>query len=118
MTMSGQMLFFVIKVTLSGLLIAFVSTLAKHFPRWAALLTALPLITLLSMIWIYIENRDLSQLESYAKDVLIWTLPSLFFFAAAIGLFRTRLPFFVSLALSTLALGLGVLLFSKLKILK
>ena len=116
--MSGQTLFFIVKVAISGVLIALISTLAKHFPKWAALLTALPLITFLSMIWIYVENKDLAQLESYTKDVLIWTLPSLFFFAAAILLFRARIPFVVSLILSTAALSLGVFIFGKLKILK
>ena len=115
--MSGQTLFFLVKVVVSGLLIAGVSTLAKHFPKWAALLTALPMITFLSLIWIYLENKDLKLLETYTKDVLIWTLPSLFFFAAAIALFRTSLPFFVSLFLSTTALGVGVFIFEKLKIL-
>ena len=116
--MSGQMLFFIVKAALSGLLIALISTLAKYFPKWAALLTALPLITFLSLIWIYLENKDLALLEGYTKDVLIWTIPSLFFFVAAIFLFRARVSFTLSLLLSTAALGVGVFIFEKLKFIK
>jgi uncharacterized membrane protein (GlpM family) len=70
------------------------------------------------LIWIYVENKDLAQLEGYTKDVLIWTIPSLFFFVAAIFLFRARISFVVSLCLSTVALGVGVFIFEKLKIIK
>jgi len=116
--MSGQTLFFLVKIIVSGLLIAAISTLARHFPKWAALLTALPMITFLSLIWIYLENRDLKLLEDYTKDVLLWTLPGLLFFIAAIFLFRARVSFALSLVLSTLALGVGLFIFEKLKIIK
>lgn len=115
--MPGQILFFV-KVIISGFLIALISSLAKTYPKWAALLTALPLMTVLSLIWIYIETKDLALLSTYTRDVFFWVLPSLFFFVAAMFLFRTKLPFILSMGLSTGALFVGVLLFEKLHLLK
>lgn len=111
-------MFFLVKIVLSGALIAGVSSLAKTFPKWAALLTALPMITILSLIWIYIETRDLALLETYTRDVLIWVLPSLAFFVAAIYLFRARVGFVMTMVLATAAMGLAVLAFEKLKLLK
>jgi len=116
--MGSQSVFFLVKVVISGLLIAAISSLAKAFPKWAALLTALPLMTYLSLIWIYVEHKDLGLLEDYTRDVLIWVLPSLAFFVAAIFLFRARVNFIVTMGLSTVALGAGVVLFEKLGILK
>jgi len=113
-----QTLFFIFKATISGLLIALISTLAKSFPKWAALLTALPLMTFLSLIWIYLETKDLALLENYTRDVLLWVLPSLIFFGAAIYFFHLRLPFFLSLLLATLILGAAVILFQKSGLLK
>lgn len=110
--------FFLIKALISGILIATISSLAKTSPKGAALLTALPMMTFLSLIWIYLETKDLALLGTYTKDVLLWVLPSLFFFVAAIFLFRARIPFTATLALSTAALVLGVLLFQKLGLLK
>jgi uncharacterized membrane protein (GlpM family) len=106
------------KIIISGVLIALISSLAKTFPKWAALLTALPLMTFLSLIWIYIETKDLALLEVYTKDVLIWVLPSLLFFVAAIYLFRARVPFILTLGLSTVALFVSVLVFEKFHLLK
>lgn len=116
--MSGETLFFLVKIVVSGILIATISSLAKTFPKWAALLTALPLMTFLSLVWIYVEKRDLALLETYTRDVLLWVLPSLLFFAAAIYLFRARVPFIVTMGLATAVLGIGVLLFEKLQWLK
>lgn len=116
--MTHSIFFFWIKVVISGLLIAAISSIAKTYPKWAALLTALPLMTFLSLIWIYFETRDLALLETYTKDVFIWVLPSLIFFVVAIYLFRFRVPFVISMTLSTLVLFVGVLLFEKLHLLK
>ncbi|MFO1519143.1 MAG: DUF3147 family protein [bacterium] len=110
--------FFILKAALSGLIIAAITTLAKHSPKGAALLTALPLVTFLSLIWIYVEKRDLNFLADYSWDVLVWTLPSLFFFLAIILLFRAKVPFALSMALSTAALGIGVWVFEKFRWIK
>jgi len=116
--MESQPLLFIVKVVVSGLLIAIISSLAKVFPKWAALLTALPLVTYLSLIWIYVENKDLRLLEIYTRDVLIWIIPSVFFFIAAIFMFRARISFTITMALSTLALAAGVFIFNRLGLLK
>lgn len=92
--------------------------MAKSYPKWAALLTAMPVVTLLSLIWIYIENRDLKLLETYTYDVLLWLIPSIFFLIAAYWLFRLHVPFILSMASSILCLGVAVLIFQKLKLLK
>ncbi len=107
------MALFLVKTLLSGLLVALISTLAKQFPKWAALLTALPLITFLSLIWIYWENRDLVLLERYVRDVVLWLVPGLVFFIALIFLFRAQVPFVWSMLAATVALAAGVWLFNK-----
>ncbi len=116
--MKTSLLFFIFKAFLSGCLIAGISTLARHSPKWAAFLTALPLVSYLSRIWIYAEHRDLVMLRSYTYDVLIWTLPGLTFFIAAILLFRAGFNFYLTMLLSTTVLAMGVFFFNRLGILK
>ena len=112
------MIFFLVKALVSGLIIALVSTLAKALPKWAALLTALPLVTFLSLFWIYWEQRDLGLLQGYVKDVFLWTLPGLPFFLVLFFLFRARVPFLLSMGIATSVLFLGVFLFNKFGMLK
>lgn len=114
----NQTVFFIFKAVISGLLIALISTLAKGYPKWAALLTALPLMTFLSLIWIYLENKNLEMLAQYTWDVFIWVIPSLLFFVAAYFLFKKQIPFVWAMSLSTIILFLGVFIFEKLGILK
>lgn len=116
--MTSPALFFLAKTLISGLIIAAVSTLAKSFPKGAALLTALPLVTFLSLIWIYWEQRDLAVIDKYIFDVFIWSLATTPFFIAAILLFRARVPFLLSMGTATLILFLGVWIFNKVGILK
>lgn len=116
--MSSETVFFIVKTALSGLVIAAISEMAKTFPKGAALLTALPMMTFLSLIWIYVEKRDLNLLAVYTKDVILWVIPSFAFFIAAYFLFKHKVPFVVSMALSTVALGIGVWVFEKAGFLK
>lgn len=116
--MNSETLLFITKATVSGILVAVISTLAKTFPKWAALLTALPVVTFLSLIWIYAENRNLSLLETYVLDVLLWTIPGILFFLAAFFMFRAGIPFVFSLLGAILALGIGVWVFNKLGVIK
>lgn len=110
--------FFIFKVLISGLIIAVVSEVSKSSTRWGAILTALPMVTLLSILWMYFEQRDLIKLSSYCKDVILWTLPSFFFFIAAIYLFKTKLSFPISFGLSLIAMAAGVVVFQRLGIIK
>jgi uncharacterized membrane protein (GlpM family) len=116
--MTSQTAFFLVKTVLSGLVIAAISEAAKTFPKGAALLTALPMMTFLSLIWIYFEKRDLNLLAVYTKDVILWVIPSFAFFIAAYFLFKHKVPFVVSMALATVALGIGVWVFEKAGFLK
>ena len=116
--MLSETSFFILKTIVSGGLIALVSSIAKYFPKWAALLTALPLVTFLSLLWIYSEHKDLKLIETYATDVLIWTLPSLVFFVVFILLLRFQTSFFLSLLISTLTLMGLVFILNRFHILK
>jgi hypothetical protein len=107
------MTFFIFKALLSGFLIAAISSVAKTSPKWAAMLTALPMMTILSLIWIYVETRDIHKLEHYTRDVFIWILPTLIFFVAALAFFKLRLQFEWVLSLSLLMMSVVVWLFEK-----
>ena len=116
--MASATVFFILKALLSGVIIALISELAKTTSKGAALLTAMPMMTFLSLIWIYLDKKDLAYLAAYTKDVIIWVIPSFAFFVAAYFLFKHKVPFVVSMVLSTAALGAGVWIFERTGFLK
>ncbi len=99
-------------------MIAGISSLIKTQPKLAAILTALPAMTILSLIWIYLEQKDLQVLQNYTLEVFLYVLPTLSFFVAAYYLFKAKVPFWPSLLIALLILFLSVALFKKLGFLK
>ena len=68
---------YLIKVIVSALLIVGVSEVSKRSSVMGALLASLPLISLLSFIWIYVDTKDVQLLASLSKVVFWLVLPSL-----------------------------------------
>ena len=52
------MIYFAIKCTLSGIIIAVISEVAKRSPAFAALIASLPLLSLLGILWLWRDTGD------------------------------------------------------------
>ena len=92
---------FILKILLSALIIASVSELAKRNTFMAALLAALPFTSLLAIVWLYLETKDLTRIASLSKDIFWTVLPSLVFFILLPLLLRKGLGFWASFGIST-----------------
>ena len=92
--------FFLVKVGVSALIIAGVSELAKRLPSLGGLIAAMPLTTLLALIWLYVETGDYQLAASFTRSVLFAIIPTVFFFLTAIHLFRRDVPFVAVLFIS------------------
>jgi len=73
------MLFFA-KIIISAVLIAFASWLAGRNPRLAGFIIALPLASVLAIIFSYWQYRDMQKLNEFAVSILAAVPLSLFFF--------------------------------------
>ena len=105
--------FFIIKIFVSACIIATVSEIAKKFPSVGGLIAAMPITTLLSMIWIYYENKDLNIISNFLFSVLIGTFISFIFFVAAIFFIKKGMNFYLTIFLSTIILGASVFIYQK-----
>ncbi|MNQ92863.1 hypothetical protein D3C85_1083010 [compost metagenome] len=95
---SYLMLYFVLKATISGLLIAAVSTLAKRYPGFGALVASLPLVSVLGMIWLWRDRPDAENMATHAGATFWYVLPSLPMFLLIPALLRHGVSFGVALA--------------------
>ena len=75
------MLFFIFKVILSGLTIAFASWLSIKKPSLAGFIIALPLMSIISILFSYIEHKNFDKTIIFAKSILVGIPASLLFFA-------------------------------------
>jgi hypothetical protein len=96
------MLYYSLKLLLSAVIIVAVSELAKRQPAWGGLLASLPLVSLLAIVWLYVDTHDAGQVSALSISIFWLVLPSLLFFLALPMMLRQGLGFPVSLALAML----------------
>ena len=102
------MIYAALKAILSGLLIAVVSETAKRSPALGALIVSLPLISIISMIWIWHDTHDPERLAAHAQATFWYVLPSLPMFLLLPALLRAGIGFYPALALGC---GLTIILY-------
>jgi len=82
----------IIKVVISAILIALISEVAKRSSFFGAILASIPLVSVMAMIWLYIDTHDSAQVS------IFWlVLPSLVLFITFPLLIRLQLPFYNAL---------------------
>ena len=71
---------FVLKTIAAGLIIAFSSWLAGQYQKLAGFIIALPIASLIAIVFSYYEHNDTEKTIMYAKSILIAVPLSYFFF--------------------------------------
>ncbi|MDP3848091.1 MAG: DUF3147 family protein [Pseudomonas sp.] len=70
------------KYALTALVVVLVSELAKRSDKLGGLVAALPLITILSLIWLYLENQSAEKIANHAWYTFWYVVPTLPMFLA------------------------------------
>ncbi|MBC3882018.1 DUF3147 family protein [Undibacterium sp. LX40W] len=89
------------KYLITAAVVVVISELAKRSDKLGRLLAALPLVTLLTLIWLYIENQSPDKIANHARFTLWYVLPTLPMFLAFPWLLE-RLGFWLALFASAL----------------
>jgi len=94
----GTVLYLVTKFAATALIVVVVSELAKRSTLAGAILASVPTVSVLAMIWIYVETRDVDRLAAFSTDIVWLVLPSLVLFGVLPLLLRLGFGFWWSLA--------------------
>ena len=73
-------MFFIFKVLISALIIAGASWLSGKNPKLAGFIIALPLVTLIVLIFSYVEHKNAIATITFAKSILVGVTVSYLFF--------------------------------------
>ena len=90
---------FWLRALLSGLIIALASTIARRQPALGALIVSLPLVSVLSMIWLWRDQPDPAAMATYVQNTFWYFLPSIPMFLIIPLLLRRGMAFWPSLAI-------------------
>ena len=96
----NNMIYYAIKIVITTLLIVAVSEIAKRYSLMAGILASLPLVSILAMIWLYIDTKDIEKIIHLSKSIFWMVLPSLALFISLPILLKLRVTFYLSMLLS------------------
>ena len=106
------MTYLIIKALLSGALIAIVSEVARRSPGIGGLIVSLPLISLLTFIWLWRDTGDAERIATLSQSAFWFFLPSMPMFLVLPLMLRAGLNFWLALLLAcalTILLYLGMI---------
>ncbi|MDH5537654.1 MAG: DUF3147 family protein [Betaproteobacteria bacterium] len=98
------MFYYATKLILSAAIIVIVSEVAKTSAGLGALIKSLPLVSILAMIWLYVDTHDSTKIAELSIATFWLVLPTLPMFLVLPALLKAGLGFYLSLALSAVVL--------------
>ena len=90
------MAWIITKYLLTAALVVFVSEIAKRSDKLGGFVAALPLVTILVLIWLYVENQPQQKIANHAWYTFWYVVPTLPMFLAFPALLP-RLGFWTTL---------------------
>lgn len=92
-------------------LVVLISEAAKRSDKLGGLIAALPIVTILTLIWLYFENQPISKIANHAWYTFWYVIPTLPMFLL-FPLLLTRFGFWLTLTASAAITALCFGLFS------
>jgi hypothetical protein len=103
------------KALISGLLVALAATIARRQPALGSLIVSLPLVSVLSMIWLWRDGADGETMARYIGGTFWYFLPSMPMFLIIPVLLRRGIAFWPALGIGcaiTVVLYLSMVTFA------
>ena len=98
----NQFIYTLLKLLLSSSIIVLVSEIAKKDNLIGGLIASIPLVSVLSMIWLYIDTNDIDKVKALANGILWMIVPSMSLFIVLPILINFGIKFYLSLTISIL----------------
>jgi uncharacterized membrane protein (GlpM family) len=90
----------VLKGVVSAIVIVALSELARRHALLSGLLAAMPLTTLLVILWIYVDTGEVNTIYQFSRAVLWALIPTALFFVALVLTLKRGMAFWPALGMS------------------
>lgn len=98
--MSSILSFYLIKIAITTLLIVVISEVAKRSSLASALLASIPIVSMLAIVWLYIDTKDIDKVVALSNSIFWLVLPSLVLFITLPLLLKNGVHFYTSISIS------------------
>jgi glycopeptide antibiotics resistance protein len=98
---------YLIKLCITLAVILASAEVAKRSPALGAFIVVLPMVSILSMTWLYWDTRDVAKVSDFAREIFYLVPLSLLFFLPFLFEQRTHWPYWLNFSLGLLAMALA-----------
>lgn len=95
-----NMMYYFIKVIITTILIVIISEISKRNTLIGSILASIPLVSVLAMIWLYVDTNDSTKIIKLSNSIMVLIIPSLTLFIALPMLIKKGFSFYLSLLIS------------------
>lgn len=100
------MVYYILKVLLSAIILVVISEISKRSSMAGSILASLPLMSLLAIVWLYIDTKDIQKIAALSGGIFWMVIPSLLFFVLFPILLKKQFNFWLALGISSTAMVL------------
>lgn len=94
------MAYYTLKIVVTTVLVVVVSEVAKRSTLTGAILASIPIVSVLAMIWLYIDTNDVEKISTLSTSIFWLVVPSLSLFISLPILLKQGINFYISISLS------------------
>lgn len=98
--------FYILKIVITTLLVIAVAEIAKRSTFVGGVLASIPLVSVLAMIWLYLDTKDVEKVSALASSIFWLVIPSLALFLAMPLFLKYGMAFYPAIGLS-IAITIG-----------
>jgi hypothetical protein len=112
-TLRGSaVVYYITRITITAALIVLISELSKRSSFVGALLASVPLVSVLAILWLYLDTGNVTKVSELASSIFWLVLPSLALFITLPVLLAHGFNFYLSLltAIGVTAMCYGLML--------
>ena len=113
--MSSSLLMPILKILIGGILIWLATEFGKRSGKLGGLVLSLPMTSLIALLWLWFETRDVAKVAETAKETLIFVLPSFVFFITLPLMLGKQIQFYVSFSVSIVLTLIAYFIFFKIR---
>lgn len=94
------MVYYIIKIVITTILIVLISEISKRNTLLGSILASIPLVSVLAMIWLYVDTKDIEKISALSASIFWLVIPSLALFVSLPLLLRKEFGFYPSMGIS------------------
>ena len=96
------MVYYITKILVTTLLIVTISEIVKHSSTIAGILASIPIVSVLAMVWIYIDTGNIERISELSTNIFWLVIPSLTLFITLPIFLKRGFNFYPSIGMATI----------------